>query len=249
MYEQTNAKRHYKNEAVAYIRVSTENQGESGIGLETQIVQIKTFTEARGLRITDVFREVASAMGEEGAGATVRPRWLAAIGLALRKNCPLVVASVDRFSRNTEVVKRVVSSRLKLISVEDGGGLDNATLLAKIAGAQRRGELIGERTRRGLADAKRRGKLLGNRRNLDEARRKAAASRSQTAHRRLMAIKPIVEQLYVDGVKTPAAIAAGLNREGLLTPRGLSWTANNVRPSLRRLQQLNENNPPDWGAF
>lgn len=162
------------------------------------------------------------------------PELLKAVLLARRRKWPLIIASLDRVSRNAAVFQKLIDGHdIRIVSATEDGPLDSATMLAKIAGAQRKGEEIGERTRKALQQRKSQGILLGNRKNLDEARRKAVETlRARTSERSQM-LMPIFANLAQRGVTTAAAIAAELNRMGVPTRRGGMWTKDNVRRYLR----------------
>jgi DNA invertase Pin-like site-specific DNA recombinase len=87
---------------VSYCRVSTARQGKSGLGLEAQRAMIKRFVEAEGLKIVAELVEV-----ETGAGADaldLRPQLRLALDEARRLKCPIVVAKLDRLSRNVAFI-------------------------------------------------------------------------------------------------------------------------------------------------
>jgi DNA invertase Pin-like site-specific DNA recombinase len=151
--------------AVAYIRVSTREQGESGLGLDAQAAAITEACERRGWPLAHVYRDIASGKSRNG-----RPGLAAALErLRAGQANALVVSRLDRVARSmlgfAEVVERSRREGWSLVILEPAIDLSTASgrMLAGVLSALAEWErdLIGERTRVGLAEAKRRGAKMG----------------------------------------------------------------------------------------
>ena len=222
---------------VSYSRVSTDEQGLNGLGVEAQQHAVRQFVESAGGELVREFVEVASGDDDE------RPQLAAALKLAKRLGAVLVVSKLDRLSRVVAKIAGLIRNGTELRVVECA----NASTLelhirAVIAEEERR--KIGERTKDALAAAKRRGVQLGSarpghwagreaRRTLGQrkATAKAAAARRELRTDTYAAALPIAKQLHADRVSL-RGIADRLNADGLTTPRGASWRAAQVQRLL-----------------
>jgi DNA invertase Pin-like site-specific DNA recombinase len=222
--------------AIAYVRVSTERQAQNGISLDGQLVQIRKFAEQSGFRIKGVFRESGSAMNED---IRTQPKLREAILLSRQKRWPIIVASLDRLSRNVETVEKYAQSgKLDVISASNGPQADYVVLRSQAVRAQKEGREIGRRTKEGLARAKARGVRLGNPVNLEKAQRKGAEANRAIAQQRAQEFKRMLAEARRQGAKTAEQIASTLNRLGYSTARGGSWTPENVYRVLRKTKAL-----------
>src|SRR5690606_2245808 len=106
-------------QAVAYIRVSTERQGEEGIGLEGQRAAIRAYADAAGIHIIEWFKDVASGRGERNLES--REGLQNALKLAAAQNADILVDGLDRLSRLTKTIEHIVRDRKAMvISVSEG---------------------------------------------------------------------------------------------------------------------------------
>src|SRR5450631_2992448 len=103
--------------AIAYERVSTVGQGKSGLGLEAQREAIERFAKAEGFRIVETFTEVETAKGDV---LTRRPKLAAALNAARKLKAPVVVAKLDRLSRDVHFVSGLMAERVPFIVAELG---------------------------------------------------------------------------------------------------------------------------------
>ena len=138
---------------VAYYRVSTAKQGKSGLGLAAQKEKIQQFSEERGAVIAE-FTEIESGRRDQ------RCVLWEAIEYAKQHDAKLVIARLDRFSRNVSFISKIMDEGIELTIAE----MPDATtfqlhIFAALAQEERR--LISERTRAALAQAKKRGVVLG----------------------------------------------------------------------------------------
>jgi DNA invertase Pin-like site-specific DNA recombinase len=209
------------NQAVAYLRVSTERQGRSGLGLEAQRDIISRFACSEGITLTEEFVEVETGKGADALDR--RPQLKAALDQARRLKCPLIVAKLDRLSRDVHFITGLMQGHCIpfIVAALGKDGSKDAFMLqmyAVLAEQERR--MISERTKAALAAKKAQGVQLGNRTNLAEARVKAAWSNRATANAFASNVLPIIEQVKANGATSYRAIAQCLNVRGVRTARG-----------------------------
>src|SRR5450631_137404 len=145
--------------AIGYVRVSTRAQGRSGLGMEAQRAAIARFAEAEGLTVMQVFEEV-----ETGSGADAlerRPQLAAALKTARRAKAPVLVAKLDRLSRDVHFISGLMAHRVEFIVCDLGRQSDPFVLHLYAALAEKERGMISVRTKAGLAAAKARGTKLG----------------------------------------------------------------------------------------
>lgn len=217
--------------AVAYIRVSTAKQGRSGLGLEGQEAAIRRFCEAEGIAVQEVFTEVETGKGEDAMER--RPQLAAAIRKARKVGAAIVVAKLDRLSRDVHFISGLMVQKIPFIVAELGRDADAFMLHLYAALAEKERTLIGERTRAALQAAKGRGVVLGNPR-IAEAREKALAVRQEAAEHRAEDVLPVIQGIQAAGARTLREIADGLNARGIRTARGGEWQATTVKRVLDR---------------
>ena len=199
---------------VAYFRVSTPRQGQSGLGLEAQRAAVQRFLQGDAHLVAD-YIEVES--GRKSA----RPQLLAAIAQAQREDAVLLVAKLDRLARSVAFLATLMESRVRFQAV-DLPAADEFTLHILAAVAQKETSSISERTRDALAAKKLRGIQLGTPANLTiEARLKGLIARqvnaqNDTSNRQASQVAVL---LRATGVSL-RAIAEQLNMLGYYTRRG-----------------------------
>lgn len=145
---------------IAYYRVSTQRQGRSGLGLEAQRAAVARFAEAGGISILQEFTEIETGKGADALDR--RPQLAAALALARQQKCPVVVAKLDRLSRDVAFISGLMAQRVPFIVAELGIDADPFMLHLYAALAEKERRLIGERTRAALASRKTAGTKLGN---------------------------------------------------------------------------------------
>src|SRR4029078_13353026 len=153
--------------AIAYLRVSTQRQQRSGLGIEAQRAAIARFAEAEGMTILAEYVEAESGKG--GDALDRRPQLAAALAAARTAKCSVLVSKLDRLSRDVAVVAGVMAQRVPFIVAELGRDADPFMLHLYAALAEKERRLISERTKAALADKRTRGIKLGNPRNLGTA--------------------------------------------------------------------------------
>jgi DNA invertase Pin-like site-specific DNA recombinase len=224
-------------QAIAYIRVSSRDQGKSGFGLESQKAEIEGFATAAGYRIVHVYSEVGSAVG--GSSLKRRPVLRKALAHAKGKEWALIVSRLDRLSRDAnEIESLAMTSDVKIISARTDGGSSFIAVQAEAARIQKETEMLRERTRAGIARARQQGITFGNKVNLPEAQRLGVLTNQKLARIRRQELEPTISKLRAKGATTGAEIARLLNARGLRTPRGQPWTDANIRRVLRDMDQV-----------
>jgi DNA invertase Pin-like site-specific DNA recombinase len=217
---------------VSYIRVSTAAQGKSGLGIEAQRAAIARFAESEGCEVLGEFVEVETGKGADALDR--RPQLAAALAMAKKAKASVVVAKLDRLSRDVAFISDLMARRVPFIVTELGADADPFMLHLYAALAEKERNLIAERTRVALAARKAQGVKLGNPTNLAEASAKGAATQRAGADAFAANVLPIVRQIQAAGATTPRAVAAALNARGVRTARGGDWHDSTVRNLLAR---------------
>ena len=154
-------------QAVAYYRVSTRRQGRSGLGIEAQRAAVERFAEAEGIAI--LAEHVDTETGKGSDALNRRPELRAALETARRAKCPVIVAKLDRLSRDVAFISGLMAQRVPFLVAELGADADPFMLHLYAALAEKERRLIAERTKAALAERKARGTRLGNPANAPEA--------------------------------------------------------------------------------
>lgn len=218
---------------IAYYRVSTERQGRSGLGLEAQAERCAVFAAGNGMAVVETFAEVETGKGSDALDR--RPQLAAALAAARRRRCPVLVAKLDRLSRDVHFIAGLMAQRVPFLVAELGADVDPFMLHIYAALAEKERRMIAERTRAALAARKRQGAQLGNRTNLTEAGAKGAARTAQQALRFAENVAPIIRQVQASGVGSLRGVAAALNARGVRSARGGRWAATQVKAVLARV--------------
>lgn len=217
---------------VSYNRVSTQRQGQSGLGLEAQQAAVKAFVQQRGGNVLAEFVEVESGRKAE------RPQLAAAIAEAKRQGAVLLIAKLDRLSRNVAFISALLESGADVLAV-DMPEANKFMLHIMAAVAEQEAEAISARTKAALGAAKARGTKLGwaqPQRNAEAhkaAVAKGAASTAANADTFAERMRPVLAS-FAAGASL-RQIAAELNMRGILTPRGKEWQAASVKNLQARL--------------
>ena len=215
-----------KNTAIAYIRVSTDKQGKSGLGLEAQQEAIASYAASQGVTVSETFIEVESGKNNH------RPELEKALKLAKRTKSTLVIAKLDRLSRNAAFLLTLRDSGVDFVAA-DNPEANRLTigLLAVIAEHER--EMISERTKAALAAAKARGTKLGNPNGFAEEHRKAGPdARRRQAQDFTQRIAFWFHKTAELSLREAAKV---LNDEGVETAKGGLWSPSTVRAARARL--------------
>jgi DNA invertase Pin-like site-specific DNA recombinase len=217
---------------VAYLRVSTTMQGKSGLGIEGQRATITAFATTEGMTITAEFVEVETGKGADALDR--RPVLTAALAVARKARVPVIVAKLDRLSRDVAFISGLMAHKVPFIVAELGADADPFMLHLYAALAEKERRLISERTRAALAAKKAQGTLLGNRTNLADAQAKGIATNRAAASAFASNVLPVIREMQAGGTATFQAIADALNARGMQSPRGGKWHATSVRNIINR---------------
>lgn len=220
---------------VGYVRVSTARQGQSGLGLQAQETAIQQHVAERGGRLVQTFEEVESGKNNS------RPKLAMALRLARLTGATLVIAKLDRLSRNAAFLLTLQDSGVRFLAT-DMPDANELTVGIMALVAQQERHAISQRTREALQAARARGTKLGNPNGAAALKRAAKgngaalkASR-ENATARAEALRETVEELRRFGKESLGDIAAELNARGILTARNATWHRSSVANLLRRLQ-------------
>ena len=219
---------------VAYERVSTARQGRSGLGLEAQRKAIDDYAAAKAGIILARFTEIESGRKND------RPELEKALQLARLTGATLVIAKLDRLSRNAAFLLTLRDAGVRFVTCDLPEANDlTGGIMALVAQQER--EAISRRTKEALAAAKARGVKLGNPNGAAALRR--AGKGGKALHATIMAnadafaetIAPVLADIRAHGHTTLRAIAAELNTRGIQTRRGGTWHVSTVSNLLARL--------------
>lgn len=222
--------------AVGLIRVSTAEQGNSGLGLAAQQASIRAFVTAQGWTLVAEYSDIASGKDDR------RPGFQAALARCRQLDAVLVAARLDRITRRAHTLSQLLEDGVS-IRAADMPGADDLMLRIYAAMAQKERELISGRTRAALAAAKARGKVLGGDRGYRPAAgpdpAAACTARREAAARAAHQLALEVERLRAAGIEGHAALARELNARAVPSPGGRgAWTHTTVARILRRLSVI-----------
>jgi DNA invertase Pin-like site-specific DNA recombinase len=217
---------------VAYFRVSTQKQGRSGLGLDAQKQAVKTFLQQFGGELVAEYMEVESGKRID------RPEFTKAADYAELANATLLVAKLDRLSRDlhfvTSLQKRGI--RFKLCDLPE---IDNLTIHILAAMAEHEARMISVRTKQAMTEAKRRGVVMGNpqlsllrNRDVSNANQRRVSEQQLWQSKIVKVIQHLVEMEQLD---TCQSIADALNTRGLTSQRGKAFTVATVSKLRRSL--------------
>jgi DNA invertase Pin-like site-specific DNA recombinase len=214
--------------AIAYYRVSTQKQGQSGLGLEAQRAAVEQYAAGRGLTIIDDYTEVETGTSKR---ARVEIQW--AIDAAREAGAVLLIAKLDRLARNVSFVSALMESGVKFTAV-DMPDANELTIHIIAAMAQHEATMISERTKAALAAAKRRGVKLGNPENLTDAARAKGNEINQQAAREAYHLLYSTIQLLREKGLSYDHIADWLNAKGHKTRQRKPFQAMTVYRIVQR---------------
>lgn len=209
---------------VTYLRVSTERQGQSGLGMEAQREAVDGYVARHGGKIVAEFVEVES--GKKGN----RPQLHAALGECRRRKAKLLIAKLDRLARSVHFISGLMEGGVDFTAVDNPHA--NRLMLHLLAAfAEHEREMISQRTRAALQAAKARGVLLG------ENGRRLAKLNAEQAHEHASRVAPLIERCCAAGVTSCAGIAEALNSMGVPAWKGGRWHPTTVSRVRSRISQ------------
>jgi DNA invertase Pin-like site-specific DNA recombinase len=213
---------------ITYARVSTKAQGRSGLGLDAQRDACQRFAETYGYTIAAEHVEVETGKGSDALER--RPMLKAALSQAKKAKCAVLVAKLDRLSRDVHFISGLMAHRVAFIVAELGPDVDPFMLHIYAALAEKERRYISTRTKEALARSKKAlgtyGKVQGPK--LARANKRAAKAMAES-------LRGTIAKLRAEGVTTVQAIAEALNAKGVPTPRGARWHSTSVHRLLNRL--------------
>ncbi len=216
---------------VSYLRVSTDRQGRSGLGLEAQREAVAGYLGGNGWELVAEHVEVESGKRND------RPELAKALAACRVYDATLVVARLDRLARDAHFLLGLKEAGVDFVCC-DMPAANRLTVGIMAMVAEEEGRMISARTKAALAAARARGVKLGTPANLkhgDLGRARSAEARSAAATARARDLAPVVEELRAAGATGLRALARGLNDRNVPAPRGGAWHAAQVRHLLRRL--------------
>lgn len=219
---------------VSYIRVSTQKQGRSGLGLAAQRDAITAYLNGGHWTLVDEYVEVESGKNSD------RPKLAEALSMCRLHRATLLIAKLDRLSRNVGFICKLQDAGVKFIAV-DMPMATEVTVHIMAVMAQYEAKAVSARTTAALKAAKARGTALGGRRVSAErwariaskGRREGTAKRSELASKWAADVLPVIEHIRKSGAVTLRQIADELNARGIETRLGGEWTATQVMRVLK----------------
>lgn len=215
---------------VTYLRVSTDRQGKSGLGLDAQRKAVADHVAGKGA-IAAEYVEIESGKNND------RPQLARAMAEAKRIGAVLLIAKLDRLARNVAFIANLLEAGIE-IAAADMPEANRFLLHIMAAVAEHEARMISDRTRAALAAAKARGTPLGwaipaRIEEQRQAARKGAMRNAQRADQHAANVVPIIQQIADRGASL-RQIAGELNTLGVKTARGGLWHAATVRNALAR---------------
>ncbi len=217
---------------VTYYRVSTQRQGRSGLGLDAQRAAVRAYIASAGGTVLASFTEVESGKLND------RPQLDAALRRCRQTRATLLVAKLDRLSRNAAILLALSESGVRFVAA-DLPDMNELVVNIMAVIAQQERKAISERTKAALAAAKARGAQLGNPSTLVHSKataRRASQAAQQAAQSRAVELRDVVEDARAQGATSLRQLAAHLNGLSITTPRGGTWAAASVARLLRLLE-------------
>lgn len=217
---------------ISYLRVSTAKQGASGLGIEAQRAAVDGYLNGGKWSLISELVEIESGKRSD------RPALAKALAMCRLHNAVLVVAKLDRLSRNVAFLSALMESGVEFVAC-DFPTANKLTLHIMASVAENEAAMISKRTKDALMAARARGVVLGGDRGgviAAQASKGALASaekRSAAAKRRAADLAPVIQQIQADGATSLRQVAAVLNERGILTSRGGQWSASQVLQALR----------------
>lgn len=214
--------------AYGLVRVSTSEQGKSGLGLAAQEAAIRAFAAAEGFELVEVISEVASGK----LGIEERTGLRSALAKAKKRRCPVIVAKLDRLSRDVAFISGLMAKGVPFIVSELGADVDPFVLHLYAALGEKERKMIGSRTKAALAAKKAQGVVLGNRTNLAEAQAKGQAANAARAAEFAAKVVPTILHLRSQGM-TYDQVAEELTARNIATLNGATWHKSTIGRLLK----------------
>lgn len=214
--------------AIAYRRVSSKRQGESKLGLLGQLESIQNFCGAESLELVADFVDVESGGKDERTGLNE------ALKLAKEIGATIVVAKLDRLSRDVHYISGLMKHNVPFIVAELGKDVPSFMLHIYASFAELERSMIRKRVKESLAQAKKRGTKLGT--HIPQVKEACRAGNIKRGNKSFEAILPHIQEAQEQGFTSTRKIATFLNDKGITTPRGKSWTSKQISRILIKMK-------------
>lgn len=211
---------------IAYYRVSTTRQGESGLGLEAQQQAVMQYLNGDNWNILAEYTEVESGKRND------RPKLVAAIAACKKNKATLIIAKLDRLARNVHFISGLMESGVEFVAVDNPHA--NKLMLHMLAAfAEHEREQISKRTSAALQAAKARGTKLGK-----HGAEILSRQNHNNAIARAATLAPIISAIRAEGYRTTRAICEQLNMRHIPTAggNGRRWHIPTVHKVLKRME-------------
>ena len=212
-------------QVVIYLRVSTPEQGKSGLGIGAQREAVRRFAEAEGCEVIGEHVEIETGKGSNALDR--RPELAAALKRARKAKAAVLVAKLDRLSRDVHFISGLMAHKVPFLVADLGPDVDPFVLHLYAALAEKERSMTSRRTKDALARAKARGVILGN-------RAQAAANKFAAVSRAAALAEPFAAVAELSAVQA----AKALNRDKIATPNGAPWSAKTVIRVRKRIAAL-----------
>jgi DNA invertase Pin-like site-specific DNA recombinase len=216
-------------EIIGYIRVSTDEQGTAGNGLDAQRAAIIKFAQDNNYTLLSIVQEVASGK----LGLEDRPVLKAAIARSLKEKAMLVVSKLDRLSRHAAFVLNLMDTKANFCVAELGENVSPFMLHIYAVVAQQERELISRRTTDALAALKAKGVILGNKKNIEMAQQNGGFTQMKKSDDFAKRMQPSITRMREAGM-TLKQIAEEFNTNGTKTMKGGAWSAAGLCNLIKR---------------
>jgi DNA invertase Pin-like site-specific DNA recombinase len=230
-------------DAIGYLRVSTQEQGRSGLGLAAQRFDIEHFGKREGFSVTSWYQDIQTGAGKDAI--LLRPGLAAALKEARGARCPLIVSRLDRLSRNVHFIAGLMEHKVHFVVALFGRDVDHFTLHIYASIAEQERKMISERVRAATLIAKSQGRKFGLQlRSKSWQREVSALGRAaliQEANDRAQAYRMYIEWALKQPGREGRPIsfrgaAIRLNERNIETPLGGTWRGHHIQRMARRLR-------------
>ncbi len=214
---------------IAYYRVSTQKQGQSGLGLEAQKQTVLNYLNGGQWELMQEFTEIETGKGADALAK--RPQLKAAIEAAKKQKATLIIAKLDRLARNVHFVTGLLETGVDFVAA-DMPQANKVMIQMHAVMSEWERDQISARTKAALAAAKVRGVVLGV---------AGAANLRPNVEQRQQAADEFAEglKITIDGYKaqnlTQRAMVAELNKTGIKTARGGAWSLVQLQRVMARI--------------
>ena len=218
---------------IGYARVSTKKQGLDGLGMEDQVKQIKDYAVRNNLTIIKIYKETESGNKTDKH----RPELSKAISQSKINKCKLVIARIDRLSRNVEFTYKLLNSKVDFVCI-DMPQANTMTIGFMSVIAQNYRDQVSANTKRALARKKENGDKLGNVINLVRYRNKGRITHKQNCSKFATDKLQMIKGFMSTGVTSYKGLADLLNKHQVPTMRAKKWYPTTIKNILENEQNV-----------